>query len=132
MFMPMPIPMGGGGGPAAEEAGGVGTVGGAASEGPLPSTEYEEDEFAARARGDQAPQSAGDSTSPADPRGGDPDGLGGWNGGGGAGGGPGGEDLMQDPWASEAPEEGGTWSWGDLFDQDDGGGGGGGGDGEGW
>lgn len=56
--MPMPIPMGGTGGevgPAAEEAGqgGVGTIGGAASEGPLPSTEYEEDEFAARARGEE-------------------------------------------------------------------------------
>lgn len=40
-----------------------------------------------------------------------------------------GEEMMEDPWASEAPEEGGTWSWGDLFDQD---GGGGGGDGDGW
>ncbi|GAA6013745.1 hypothetical protein JCM8202_000797 [Rhodotorula sphaerocarpa] len=118
IFMPMPIPMGGAGGaggevgPAAEEAGqgGVGTIGGAASEGPLPSTEYEEDEFAARARGEEdVRRDAGAFGGPVDP---------------GAG-----EEMMEDPWASEAPEEGGTWSWGDLFDQD---GGGGGGDGDGW
>ncbi|GAA5866578.1 hypothetical protein JCM3774_004019 [Rhodotorula dairenensis] len=121
MFMPMPIPMGGGsGGVAAEEAGaeagGVGAVGGAASEGPLPSTEYEEDEFAVRARQDQASRSAG-NPAPAPPNATDrdADGLGGWNDGGGLGS----EDLMEDPWASEAPEQGGTWSWGDLFDQDD-------------
>ncbi|GAA5975889.1 hypothetical protein JCM10908_005317 [Rhodotorula pacifica] len=142
MFMPMPIPMGGvggAGGGAAEEAG---TVGGAASEGPMPSTEYEEDEFAARARreqesSDSAPDPTGhrgdygsSSSSNAGGGGGRDDGSlgeGGWNGGDATGG----EDLMQDPWASEAPEEGGTWSWGDLFDQE-GGGDGGGGDGDGW
>ncbi len=130
MFMPMPIPMGGvgGGGAGVEEAGGVGAMGGAASEGPLPSTEYEEDEFAARAReGRSEEEEASMPPGPSADRG--DDGLEGggsdWYGGAAER-----EELLEDPWASEAPEEGGTWSWGDLFDQD--GGGDGGGDGDGW
>ncbi|TKA58492.1 hypothetical protein B0A53_00232 [Rhodotorula sp. CCFEE 5036] len=139
MFMPMPIPMGGfgggGGGAGAEEAGGgVGAMGGAASEGPLPSTEYEEDEFAARAREARSSEE-GEGSMPPGPSA--DRGDGGLEGGGGGGsdwygGAAEREELLEDPWASETPEEGGTWSWGDLFDQDGGGGGDGGGDGDGW
>lgn len=116
--MPLPIPMGGMGGGAAEgaeagagEAGAIGT-GNAHDPGPLPSTEPEE------SRGIR-PEEEG-----VYPRGGENDGI---PPGGGAGQGWGGdEEVMQDPWASESgSEEGGTWSWGDLFDNDDGGGGGG-------
>ncbi|GEM06739.1 scramblase family protein [Rhodotorula toruloides] len=127
MFMPIPIPMGGMSGGAAGEAGEAaaaaeeaseaavpqaGRIPGADGEGPLPSTEFEEDEFAVRNRPEGVPRGE-DGVVP----------------GAGAGQGWGQEEVMQDPWASEAPQEGGTWTWGDLWGDDSGGGGGrGGGD----
>ncbi|GAA6002050.1 hypothetical protein JCM10207_003052 [Rhodosporidiobolus poonsookiae] len=123
-FMPVPIPMGGvGGGGAAGEAG---EVGGAASDGPLPSTRTEpEDDLrngSLRPNSEEGVPRGEDGVVP----------------GGGAGqgwGDGGGDEVMRDPWADEgAREEGGTWGWNDLFGDDEGGGGGGdwGGDGDGW
>ncbi|BGO90336.1 hypothetical protein NBRC10512_005579 [Rhodotorula toruloides] len=131
MFMPIPIPMGGMGGAAAGEAGEVaagaeeasgaavpqaGRIPGADGEGPLPSTEFEEDEFAVRNRPEGVPRGEDGVVS-----------------GGGAGQGWGQEEeVMRDPWATEAPQEEGTWTWGDLWGDENGGGAGGGGGGGDW
>ncbi|GAA5910617.1 hypothetical protein JCM6882_001041 [Rhodosporidiobolus microsporus] len=127
-FMPIPIPMGGSAPPPAEAP--VGAAGGAADETapvigagnpyddrPLPSTGEsgwsEDSEGGLRTREEGVPRGE-DGVVP----------------GGGSGqgwGGYGQDEVMQDPWASESgQEEGGTWSWGDLWGDDDGGGGGGG------
>ncbi|BGP46806.1 hypothetical protein JCM10450v2_002654 [Rhodotorula kratochvilovae] len=119
MFMPMPIPMGGMGGGAEGEGAEAGRVAGEADvPGPLPSTEYDE-AGGLRTREEGVPRGE-DGVVP-----------GGGAGQGWSGAGAGEDEVMRDPWASEAEQdEGGTWGWGDLFDQD--GGGDGGGDGGDW
>ncbi|GAA5828470.1 hypothetical protein JCM11251_006263 [Rhodosporidiobolus azoricus] len=120
-FMPIPIPMGGGapppaeapaGGPADETAPVIG-AGNSYDDRPLPPT-GEDGAGGLRTREEGVPRGE-DGIVP----------------GGGSGQGWGeGDEVMQDPWASETgQEEGGTWSWGDLWGDDgDGGGGGDGGD----
>ena len=108
MFMPMPI--GGFGGGAAEGAEGgegaeAGRVQGEGEDGPLPSSERDPSE----------PEYGSGSLRPGSDSEFAPE-----------------DDVMRDPWAQDPPaeEEGGTWGWSDLFDND-GDGGGGGGDGGG-